>query len=94
MSSKTKVSRVSLKFKEKLELRHYYENNKWKTHEEIRQWCISTFNKSIGRSTVGQVLKQNLSTDLNITRTRNRQSNYPTLDRQLLAFFNKHEKEV
>lgn len=79
-------SRTHLTIAEKNEVRRLYQAQSEMTQSELLEWVQRKFNKSIGRSTLGNIVREPIETNFDERMSKRRQPMFPEVDAALLAF--------
>ncbi|GAB9470892.1 unnamed protein product [Globisporangium polare] len=80
------MSRTHLTIAEKNEVRRLHQAQSAMTQSELLEWVQRTFNKSIGRSTLGNIVREPIETNFDERMSKRRQPMFPEVDAALLAF--------
>lgn len=87
-------SRTHLTIAEKNEVRRFHASQRDATHAELLEWVRIKFNKSIGRSTIGNILRDPIETGFDPDKSKKRLPLHPEVDAALLAFVHDNEDEI
>lgn len=79
-------SRTHLTIAEKNELRRFHQAQGELTQSELLEWVQRKFNKSIGRSTLGNIVREPIETHFDERLSKRRQPMFPAVDAALLTF--------
>ena len=86
--------RVYLSVKERNELREHYKTNHKLTQTELQQWVEITFEKRVGRSTIGKILSGDRELELNPNQLKRRRVHFPDMEQELYNFILQHQHEA